>query len=81
VVSCEQQTFDPGAKSTEELTSTSYFVAPGTGFQENCGSYISGASIRSVTCVVVVDGQAHVKEETGDGVPLLPSESTGTTFQ
>jgi hypothetical protein len=29
----------------------------------------------------VVDGQDHVNEETGDGVPLLPSESTGTTFQ
>ena len=81
VVSCAQQTFEPGAKSTDELTSTSYFVAPGTGSQENCGSNISSADIRSVTCRVVVDGQDHVKEETGDGVPLLPSESTGTTFQ
>jgi hypothetical protein len=34
-----------------------------------------------VTRVVVVDGQDHVNAETGDGVPLLPSESTGTTFQ
>ena len=81
VVSCEQQTFEPGAKSTDEFTSTSYFVAPGTGSQENCGSNISGATIRSVTRVVVVDGHDHVKEETGEGVPRLPSESTGTTFQ
>jgi hypothetical protein len=57
IVSCEQQTFEPGAKSTEELTSTSYFVAPGTGFHENCGSNISGAVIRSVTYAVVVEGQ------------------------
>jgi hypothetical protein len=81
VVSCEQQTFEPGAKSTDELTSTSYFVAPGTGSHENCGSNISGASIRSVTRAVVAEGQDHVNEVTGDGVPLLPSESTGTTFQ
>ena len=81
VVSCAQQTFEPGAKSTDELTSTSYFVAPGTASQENCGSNISSADMRSLTCRVVVDGQDHVNEETGDGVPLLPSESTGTTFQ
>jgi hypothetical protein len=80
-VSCVQQTFEPGAKSTDELTSTSYFVAPGTGSQENCGSNISSADIRSVTCGVVVEGQDHVNEETGDGAPRLPSESTGTTFQ
>ncbi len=56
VVSCEQQTFEPGVKSTEELTSTSYFVAPGTAFHENCGSNISSAVMRSVTYAVVVDG-------------------------
>jgi hypothetical protein len=30
----EQQTFDPGVKSDEELTSTSYRAAPGTAFHE-----------------------------------------------
>ena len=33
----------------EELTSTSYFVAPGTAVQENCGSKNSVAATRSVT--------------------------------
>src|SRR4051812_43387556 len=33
-----QQTFEPGAKSTDGLTSTSYFAAPGIGSQENFGS-------------------------------------------
>ena len=57
MVSWVQQTLEPGAKSTEEFTSTSYFVAPGTGVQENCGSNISSAVIRSVTAGVVVEGQ------------------------
>ena len=81
VVVWVQQTFEPGVKSTEELTSTSYFVAPGTAVQENCGSNISVADMRSVTAGVVVEGHDHEKEETGDGIPRLPSESTGVTFQ
>ena len=81
VVSWVQQTFEPGAKSTEELTSTSYFVAPATGVHENCGSNISVADMRSVTAGVVVDGHDQLKEEIGDCVPRLPSESTGVTAQ
>jgi hypothetical protein len=37
--------------------------------------------MRSVTSVAVVDGHDQEKDETGDGTPLFPSESTGTTFQ
>ena len=82
VVSCAQQTFEPGAKSTDELTSTSYFVAPGTGVpRELRVEHLVGGHRDRSPAGVVVDGQDHVNEETGDGVPLLPSESTGTTFQ
>jgi hypothetical protein len=81
IVSCEQQTFDPGAKSIEELTSTSYFVAPGTAVHENCGSKNSVAGTRSVSTGVVAEGHDQLKAETDEGVPRLPSESTGTTFQ
>jgi hypothetical protein len=38
IVVPEQQTFEPSAKSEDELISTSYRAAPATGFQENLGS-------------------------------------------
>jgi hypothetical protein len=38
IVAPSQQTFEPGAKSEEELISTSYRAAPGTGFHEKRGS-------------------------------------------
>jgi hypothetical protein len=76
-----QQTFEPGAKSTDELISTSYRAAPGTGFQLKRGSNSSGAVARSLTCGVVVDGHSHVNEATAEGTPRLPWASSGVTPQ
>ena len=81
IVVCEQQTFEPGVKSCEELTSTSYFVAPGIGAHENCGSKYSVAATRSVTTGVVVEGQDQVKLETVEAPPRFPWESSGVTPQ
>ena len=77
-----QQTFEPGAKSTEELTSTSYFVAPGTGGPRELRVEHLGARRRGRSrSGVVIDGHEQLNDETGDARPRLPSESTGTTFQ
>jgi hypothetical protein len=81
IVGSLQQTFEPGAKSDDELISTWYLAAPATGVQENCGSKTSLAGLRSLTCGVVVDGQSHENEATGDATPRLPSASTGMMFQ
>ena len=43
----EQHTREPGAKSRDELISTSYRAAPGTASHENCGSTTSGSETRS----------------------------------
>ena len=82
IVVVEQHTFEPGAKSDDELMSTSYFAAPATGFHENFGSKTSGSvELRSVTVGVVVDGHDQENDATGDGAPRLPSASTGVTPQ
>ena len=81
IVAPSQQTFEPGVKSDEELTSTSYRAAPGIGFHEKRGSYASGAGFRSSSCVAVAEGQSQLKEATGVETPRLPSASTGVTLQ
>ena len=46
-----QQTFEPGAKSTDGLISSSYLAAPAIGSQEKSGSKTSGAANMSSTRV------------------------------
>jgi hypothetical protein len=76
-----QQTFEPGAKSLEWLTSTSYFAAPATGCHENCGSNVSGSLRRSVSFGAVFDGHSHVNDAVRDCAPRLPFASSGVTAQ
>ena len=76
-----QQTRAPGDQSSEELISTSYFAAPGTGSHESCGSNVSGSARRSRRLTRVEDGQIHRNDVQADSLPRLRSASKGVTLQ
>jgi hypothetical protein len=80
-LSGSQHTFELVAQSEEKLTSTSYPEAPGTGSQLNCGSKTSSSTTRSLSEVVVVEGQAQENEETAEAFPAWPSAFSGVMFQ
>ncbi len=69
------RTFEPVSNSSSELTSTRYSAAPGRSDQEKRGSKISSSLRTSSTVGVMVEGQAHSKEDVTEREPVLPRAS------